>query len=127
MGLVQNKTGVNFRTRTKFTEQILQLLNIPWYGHLQFHLHITVINSSLCKVETTTRLLKCFLFIFADKRRVLKPILVAVIEIIPWRLIFSNLSAPVHLYYRPQNKSVHVLKRIILVKIGFIVKMKMQD
>ena len=59
-GLVQNRTGVNFRTRTKFTEPTLQLLNIPWYGHLQFHLHITVIYPSLCKVETATKLLKCF-------------------------------------------------------------------
>ena len=90
VGLVQNRTGVNFRTRTKFTEPILQLLNIPWYGHLQFHLHITVIHSSLCKVETATRLLNVFcVFLHLcqsvyDKRRVLKPILVAEIEIIPW-------------------------------------------
>ena len=57
VGLVQNRTGINFRTRTKFTESILQLLNRPWYGRLQFHLHITVIHSSLCKVETAIRLL----------------------------------------------------------------------
>ena len=50
-GLFQNRTGVNFRTRKKFTEPILLLLNIFWYGHLQFHLHITVIHSSLCKVR----------------------------------------------------------------------------
>ena len=62
-----------------------------------------------------------------DKRRVLKPILVSEIEIIPWCLIFSNLSTPVHLYYRSQIKSIHVFKTIILVKLVFIVKMKMQD
>ena len=60
VGLVQNRTGVNFITRTKFTEPILQLLNIRWYGHLQFHLHTLVIHSNLCKAETATRLLKCF-------------------------------------------------------------------
>ena len=60
VALVQNRTGVSFRTRTKFTESILQPLNITWYGHLQFHLHIMIIHSSLCKVETATRLLKCF-------------------------------------------------------------------
>ena len=79
-----------------------------------------VIHSSLCKVETATRYLKCVsssLQSVYDKRRVLKPILVAEIEIIPWRLIFSNLSTPVYLYYCPQIKSIHVFKRIILVKL----------
>ena len=52
-----------------------------------------------------------------DKRRVLKPILVAEIEIIPWCLIFSNLSTPVHLYYGPQIKANHDFKTIILVKL----------
>ena len=81
--LVQNRTGVNFRTRTKFTEPTLQLLNIPWYGHLQFHLHITVIYPSLCKVETATKLLKCFVHLCQsvyDKRHVLKPIHIAEVE-----------------------------------------------
>ena len=116
VGLVQNRTGVNFRTRTKFTEPILKLLNVPWYGHLQFHLHIdlTVIHSNLCKVETATRLLKCFFFHLCqsvyNKRCVLKPILIDDIEIIFWCLLFSNLSTPVHLYYRPQIKSIHVFK-----------------
>ena len=84
--MVQNRTAVDFRTRTKFTEPILWLLNIPWYGHLQFHLYITVIHSSLCKVETATRLLNGFLHLSQSdhgKRHVLKPILVAEIEIIP--------------------------------------------
>ena len=123
VGLVQNRTRVNFRTRTRFTEPILQLLNIPWYGHL----HITVIHSSLCKVETATRLLEYFLHLCQsvyDKRRVLKAILVAEIEIIPWCLIFFNLSTPVHLYYRPQIKSIHVFKRIILVKLVLVWKWK---
>ena len=127
VSLVQNRTGVNFRARTKFTEPILQLLNIPSYGHLQFHLHIMVIHSSLCKAETATRLLKFFLHLCQsvyDKKLVLKPILVAEIEIIPWCLIFSNLSTPVHLYYRPQIKSIHVFKRIILVKLVLLWKWK---
>ena len=109
-----------FRTRTKFTEPILQLLHIPWHGHLRFHLHITVIHSSLCKVETATRLLKFFLHLCQsvyDKRCVLKPILVAEIVIIPCCLIFSNLSTPAHLYYRPQIKSIHVFKCLFLVKL----------
>ena len=66
-----------------------------------------VIHSSLCNVETATRLLKCLsssLQSVYDKRRVLKPILVAEIEIIPWCLMLSNLSTPVHLYNRPQIK-----------------------
>ena len=54
-----------------------------------------------------------------SKRRVLKPIRVAEIVIIPWCLIFSNLSTPVHLYYRPQIKSIHVFKRRILVKLVY--------
>ena len=87
-----------------------------------------VIHSSLCKVETATRLLKCLFFHLCqsvyDKRRVLKPILVAEIEIIPWCLIFSNLSTPVLLYYRPQIKSIHVFKRIILVKLVLLWKWK---
>ena len=45
-------------------------------------------------------------------------------------VIISNLSAPVHLYYRPQVKSIHVFKRRIpaklFVHVGLIVKMKMQ-
>ena len=42
---------------------------------------------------------------------------VAEIEIIPWCLIFSNLSTPVHLYYCPQIKPIHVFKRIILIQL----------
>ena len=82
-------------------------------------------TSSFCKVETATRLLKCFSSFCQsvyDKRRVLKPILVVEIEISPWCLIFSNLSTPVHLYYRPQIKSIHVFKRIILVKLVLLWK-----
>ena len=100
-------------------------------SHLQLHLHITDVQSSLCKVETVTRLLKFFLHLCQsvyDERPVLKPILVVKIEIIPWCLIFSNLSTPVHLYYCPQIKSIHVFKRANNSgQIGLIVKMKMQD
>ena len=113
VGQVQNRTGVNFRTRTKFTEPILQLLNIPipWYGHL----HITVIHSSFCKAETATRLLKFFSFIFARvfSNRFSSPKSKSFLGV--W--YFPILSTPVHLYYRPQIKSIHVFKRIILVKL----------
>ena len=46
------------------------------------------------------------------------------IEIIPWYLIFSKLSALALLYYRPQIKSIHVFKRIILVKLVLLWKWK---
>ena len=45
---------------------------------------------------------------------------------IPWCVIFSTLSTPVHLYYRPQIKSIR-LQKDDSEQIGFIVKMKMQD
>ena len=96
------------------------LIGMARYGHLEFHLHITVIHSSLCKAETATRLLKFFLHpceSVYDKKPVVKPILVVEIEIIPWCLIFFNLSTPIHLYYNPQIKSVDVFKRIIPVKL----------
>ena len=55
---------------------------------------------------------------------VVKPILVAEIEIIPWCLIFSNLSTPVLIVLKLNQFS---LQKDNSGQIGNIVKMKMKD
>ena len=82
---------------------------------------------SLCKVETATRLLKCFPSSLPEclwQEACSQTALVAEIEIIPWCLIFSNLSTPIHLYSSPLIKSIHIFKRIILVKLVLLWKWK---
>ena len=135
----QNRTNVDFQNKNKVHRTNITAIEHTLACQLQFHLYITVIHSSLCKVETVIELLKCVSSSFPEqseresesnsdhgKRHVPKRILVTEIEIILWCLIFSNLSIHVHLHYHRQIKSIHVFKRIILVKLVLLWKCKLK-